>query len=201
MKQCSKCKEIKELSEFGKDSRNDGGKQSQCVACCNAGQLISRRTKKGVIKLKYRTQKTSSKKRGHSPPEYTFEEFFKWMMSQDIFHELFDNWVKSDYDKNLNPSVDRKDDYKGYSFENIQIMTWKENSDKFHKDHKGGKNTTNYKAIVQMTFEGEFINEFHSIKHASRVVGVSDSDIVQHCKGKRTCLVGGYKWKYKEETI
>jgi hypothetical protein len=46
------------------------------------------------------------------------------------FYELYNNWIDSGYKKSDKPSVDRIDDYKGYSFDNIQLMTWKENNKK-----------------------------------------------------------------------
>jgi len=52
---------------------------------------------------------------------------------QPNFEELYNNWVKHGYDKWYKPSVDRLNDDKGYSFSNIQLVTWKENSDKQHK--------------------------------------------------------------------
>ena len=36
--------------------------------------------------------------------------------------------------------VDRLNDYKGYSFDNIQLMTWQENKDKGHRDCLNGIN-------------------------------------------------------------
>ena len=40
----------------------------------------------------------------------------------------------------LAPSIDRKDDYKPYTFDNIQLTTWQQNKAKGHEDCKNGIN-------------------------------------------------------------
>ena len=88
------------------------------------------RTVKGLIVSIYGRQKKSSKKRGHQLPTYSKEELHVWITSQSNFKELYDNWIASDCDMWLIPSVDRLDDAKGYSFNNIQLITWRENHEK-----------------------------------------------------------------------
>ena len=88
------------------------------------------RTIDGLISQIYRSQKQHSKKRGHQPPTYSQELLLRWMTAHVIFKKLYDNWIASDYDRWLIPSVDRLDNSKGYSFDNIQLMTWKENDAK-----------------------------------------------------------------------
>ena len=53
--------------------------------------------------------------------------------------DLFLKWQSSNYKRNLAPSIDRKDDTKGYSFENITVMTWKENDKKASENYRGKK--------------------------------------------------------------
>ena len=85
------------------------------------------RTIKGLIVRIYLSQKGSSKERGHNPPTYSKEELHVWMTSQSNFKELYDNWIVSGHETDLRPSVDRLINSKGYSFDNIQLMTWREN--------------------------------------------------------------------------
>lgn len=51
--------------------------------------------------------------------------------------------------------------------------------------------------IIQLTKNGEFINEYQSAKEAERITGISNSNIIQCCKGKLK-TTGGFVWKYKE---
>lgn len=97
-----------------------------------AKQKAYTRTIDGLISQIYGKQKSSSKKRGHQPPTYSVELLHRWITAHTIFQELYDNWIASDCDKWLRPSVDRPDNSKGYSFDNIKLMTWRENQDNYY---------------------------------------------------------------------
>ena len=121
-----------------------------------------------------------------------------WMIKQDNFVELFNNWKLSGYESRLKPSGDRLDDYKPYTFDNLQLITWGENSDKMHRDVKSGKNSKKSKACEQFTLDGVFIAEWVSLKEAARNNVATSAGISQCCKGL-TKQSGGYIWKYKGE--
>lgn len=140
-----------------------------------------RRTKNGFVNNIYRNQKKSSKNRGHTPPEYSLEQLKEWCFTQDIFIKLFDNWVYSGYDKNEAPSIDRIDDYKGYSFDNIQLMTWKENLVKSFTEKKQGINNKCNKKITEYDCNRILLKEYHSISYASRCLGISKATIFRAC--------------------
>lgn len=46
---------------------------------------------------------------------------------REKFKKLFDDYVNSNFEKMLNPSIDRIDDFKSYVFDNMQLITWEEN--------------------------------------------------------------------------
>ncbi len=89
-----------------------------------------RRTKKGMLTAMFIQQKQSSKKRNHTPPTYTKQDLIDWVTQDWLFLLLFDNWVNCGYITKMRPSIDRIDDSKSYSFDNIQITTWYENNQK-----------------------------------------------------------------------
>ena len=126
-KQCTTCKTIKDLSEFGKKTMGKDGHKRICKPCTYIATQNWRKTKNGIISNIYNHEKESSIKRGHTPPEYTQKELKEWVFSQKKFHTLYNEWVKSNYNKNLTPSVDRKEDLINYRMDNIQIMTFGEN--------------------------------------------------------------------------
>ena len=87
-----------------------------------------KKTKTGVINTMYGSQRGLSRKREHHLPRYTHQELKEWCFKQPIFHKLYRNWVKSGYYKMAKPSCDRLDNSKGYTFDNLRIVTFHENA-------------------------------------------------------------------------
>lgn len=54
-----------------------------------------------------------------------------------------------------------------------------------------------YKAVEQLTLEGDFIKKWSSAKEAGITLGFAPTNITRCCKGKIKSL-HGYKWKYAE---
>lgn len=54
------------------------------------------------------------------------------------------------------------------------------------------------KKVLQYDKNNNFINEFNSIREASRITNVCYNSIWLNCCGKQKCA-GGYTWKFKEE--
>ncbi len=150
-----------------------------------------KRTKHGFVSVAYSSQKTNSKKRGHSLPSYTKDELREWLYSQPLFHVLYDNWKRLDFQKEYKPSIDRKDDHIGYTMGNIQLMTWGENRVK-------GVRTRVDKcvAVIKCTREGIFLEEYQSIHEAGRENNASYQNIHKCCNYRRS-HAGGFVWKYK----
>jgi len=84
------------------------------------------RTQKGVITRLFIQHKSVSKKRGNKPPRYSKDELKEWLYKNG-FYAMWCQWVNSGYDKYMKPSVDRLNDYKGYSLDRIQLVTWEFN--------------------------------------------------------------------------
>ena len=53
------------------------------------------------------------------------------------------------------------------------------------------------KAVYQYTVDGDLINEYVSMKEASRETGVPDGSISANCSGKQR-TAGGFVWRLKE---
>ena len=159
-----------------------------------------RRTKKGVVETIYNSQKQTSKRKGYSLPTYNKKELEGWIFSQPLFHVLYDNWKRLDYQKNYKPSIDRKDDYVGYTMDNIQLMTWEENKVKGEKDRVSGINNKINKTVIQYSLDGEYIAEHHSISEAGRYTNSNFKHISSCCRKKRKTH-NGFIWRYTDEKI
>ncbi len=198
MKTCNKCIKEKKLKEFSKHKNSKDWLQYICKECHIIQNRKYNRSREWVITNIYSTQKLSSKRRLHKLPNYTKKELQVWVFSQDNFEELYNNWAESWYDRNLTPSIDRLDDYKGYSFDNIQLMTWRENKDKWDKDRLNWINNKISKRVVQIDEKSwNIINEFFSISEAKRKTNISDATISWCCRNNWINKTAwGYIWKF-----
>lgn len=161
-------------------------------------QNVRRRTKEGCAESLYNQHKHRCVRNGYGDVGYTKNELYEWLIAQDLFHKLFDNWVAGGYSRWDAPSVDRKDDYKGYCFDNIQLMTWKENFDKGHYDAKNGINNKHNSPVDKYDLQGVFICSYHSASTASRDTGVDSSSIGRVCNYKQL-TAGEFIWKWKND--
>lgn len=159
------------------------------------------RSKKGLLARIFNSQGFNSKCRNHDLPSYTKQELENWLFDQKLFHKFYDNWVRSDYKKDLRPSIDRKDDNLPYFIDNIQLMTWGENNKKSHKDMRSGKlivTSNPQKPVIQYDKQGNFINEYLSVNQAGRETKISTSRISLVCNKKKWHkTAGGFKWNFK----
>ena len=147
----------------------------------------------------YHSQVQTSIKRGHKLPEYTKKEFVDWIIGNDRYIELHSNWVESGYKRFQAPSCDRIDDYKSYSFDNIQLVTWEENHKKGASDIRNGINTKKCKSVIMVSDDDKKLIQFHSTLSAARYFGKNDSSFIVKAI-KKGCKAYGFKWKYAEHT-
>lgn len=117
--------------KFRKDISKYDGLANVCIDCENKRM----RSKSGLLRRIYNRQTKSSIDRGHELQSYTLQDLYDRYLESYKFIRLYKNWVKSDYNKNCTPSLDRIDPDKSYTLDNIQIMTWQENNIKGHKEN------------------------------------------------------------------
>ena len=194
MKKCNKCNKKKSADSFYVRKTNKDWLRYLCKSCEKEKDLKYRKTQKGLFSKIYSGQITSSKNRWHGLPNYTKEEMSRWIREQDNFTLLRDNWVGSWYKRLSVPSVDRIDDYKWYSLDNIQLVTWWKNQAKWHSDRKNWINNKYSKAVKQFSKDWEIIKEFYSINKAYRETWVAFQSISAVCLWKRKTA-----WWFKRE--
>ena len=73
-----------------------------------------------------------SKRRGDPKPAFTNQEFEAWLEAQG-FNAMHAAYLAASHDKWLKPSVDRLDNSKPYTFDNMRLVTWRENLDAWIK--------------------------------------------------------------------
>ena len=142
-----------------------------------------------ISKMIYGNQRLSSVQRGHEMPSYDLSQLREWLENQRNWRSLLIMY-KIKKTKDSKPSVDRKDDNMPYTFDNIQLMTWKENDDKEHEKQK--------KITLQYDLDMNLIAEFSSLSEAGRLTNINIGHISVVCSplGRRK-TAGGFIWKYK----
>ena len=120
-------------------------------------------------------------------------------MYKNGYKEFYDKWVASGYKKNLKPSVDRLDDFKGYSLDNIKLGTWKDNKKHQVKDILNGTGTSGKKCKKVLCFDVKMnlIATYVSYSSARRIVGyVFEKRLKSHTPDRN-----GYIWYYEEDYL
>ena len=138
----------------------------------------------------YYHQKERCKKYGREKPTYTLKELHHRFLDDPIFLKIYEKWVENGYKYYDIPSIDRIDASKGYSMDNIQVMTWQSNRQK--GDIENSHSTTE---VIQCKMDGTIIKIFISMKDAVKQTGCHQGLISACCNNQRT-HTGGYKWKY-----
>ena len=159
-----------------------------------------RKNIKGKLYNIYYDQKTSSRERGHHQPKYTKEEFISRYMRDPKYIKLYFDWVLSGFERDLTPSFDRIDNSKGYTFDNIAPMTFRQNTENAYQDKREGRlglgRGNKLIPVAQYDLQGNFIKKYRSRHEAMRETGVCNVNI-SNCANPDhpTQTAGGYVWK------
>lgn len=150
-----------------------------------------RRSKNGLPMQIYSRQVNRAKKRPWLTPNYSSQKLREWMWKQPKYHKMYDEWVNSNYRVDIRPTIDRVDPMKKYSLNNIQILTYAENS------RKGNIELIKTKGVGVQQFDlgGNLVAKYDSIIEAASVNQINASNICNACKG-RLKTYKMYIWRY-----
>lgn len=196
-KECSVCKEKKELNKFSYDRQNKDDRCNYCSNCRRQIMKVERRTIRGKIARIYSSQKENSIVRGHNKPNYSLNELITWVQQQPHFEEMFKQWKESNYNTSFAPSINRLKDSLGYSLDNIELITWKEHLKDTRKKLRDEAIIIG-KAVIQYSTKGVKIAEYNNSEHAKEITKVNTGGITRCCQKKRV-TAGSYYWCYADE--
>lgn len=146
----------------------------------------------------YQNQKTSSKTRGQTLPNYSLEDLINWLKQQPNLTQLWTDYQVSGHARNSAPSIDRLDDSLPYTLSNIRLVSWKENLAKATRHMREGKlnhGKTRARKVQQIALDGTVTNVFQSSHEAGEMTGFGAGNI-------RSCAIGvlktayGFRWAY-----
>jgi hypothetical protein len=141
-------------------------------------------SKEDLLKQIYKLQKRNSKKRGHPPPKYSYGDFRDWALQDRDFLTLYNDWEAAEFEPDLRPSCDRIMDNHGYSFENIQWMTFRDNISK--------PKQLQQLRIAVFDKRKSVIAIFFGLNNAATIMGHSTQTIKDAMQNKK--YVGNYKF-------
>ena len=181
---CTKCGKDKPASAFRRNKNfvRNNYRSYWCKEC----DLKGKRTPEGRLVIMYNSTRTASRTRRADAPDYTFEAFSKWCRSNG-YMKHYNKWVKSDYSKDMVPSVDRIDPKKPYTFSNIQILPW---------SHNHGRNVTEMSfGVTRYDLNGRNPKKFSSVRAAARSISPTNSGggIIRAINEERS--IYGFLWK------
>ena len=198
---CSECLSLRSLDEYYRHAGNAGGLLNKCKECVKSKVKKNQahvgsgydRTLKGLIRVLYKTQKKHQRKRGHGDIPYTKEELREWLMKSGI-EVMYKAWVDSEYDTLKRPSPDRLDSLKGYSLDNLRLVTWGENRARQTEDIKAGLGSggARCKPVGQHDITGKLIKTYVSASEAAR----SRGETIKHLIKTGNACKNGFYWKY-----
>ena len=133
----------------------------------------------------YANQKSREITRFHGEPQYTLEELRARFENDYEFITLFNQWVESGYAKQLAPSLDRVDNSKGYTLDNLEVVTWEENN------RRGAE----ARSTSVIAIKGDERTPYPSIKAAAKGTGARAPNIGKVLRGERN-TAAGYKFMF-----
>lgn len=89
-----------------------------------------------VCRNLYRSAKSRIKHQkgyAHRKMDIELDTFLEFAKKSNQLKSVYNNWKKNGYIRKLSPSLDRIDNCKGYSIENIQFLSMIENVNKYWK--------------------------------------------------------------------
>ncbi|EAK0212351.1 hypothetical protein FCL20_05360 [Campylobacter jejuni] len=154
-------------------------------------------SKRNMLRIIYHSQVSSSKNRGHPEPNYTFEELSNRFLDNEDFNRVYNNFLRNGCKPREKPSLDRIDDFKPYTLDNLQVTTIRGNEVRGHNDRRLGLGTQGRccKKVIQYNTDGEIIRIFNSSSEAARELGLWRQNINKVCNGERDST-GGFRFQY-----
>lgn len=136
-KECFICHKVKPLGDFYKHKGMFDGRLNKCKECCNSYYDNERKTNPHYYMrciyngMSYRCRSLKNYK---DRKLLSKDDWAVWTShNMKKFMTLYKNWQENGYKLSDSPSIDRIDNSRGYEFDNLQWLTFSQNSRKRNK--------------------------------------------------------------------
>lgn len=146
-----------------------------------------RKTPKGILTNMYQHMKVRHE------TTVTLKEFHEMFLEDKKFLRIFNEWVKSGYLKQKKPSIDRINNKKGYSKDNIQIISWADNRFKQSMERRSRKGK------VYQIKDGVVVAIHRSQIDASKHLHITQSRLSYALNFGNQCE--GFYWRYENPDL
>lgn len=154
MKECSRCKQLKDNSEYCPEKRTSTGLYSACRACIRASgkkypsyigtaraEMMKSPTPKcvSIVMYSYISVRLHDRDKSYIGIKCFFsrKELEMFLTNHwDGYLKLYNAWRDNDYERRYVPSIDRMDSSAHYTLDNIRIIPFHENASRANLGHK-----------------------------------------------------------------
>ncbi len=145
-----------------------------------------------LIAKKYRNYKKNHRAIMLKDYPYSLEEFRTWILNKKEFIKLFKEWEESGFKRKLSPGLDRKDESKGYTFDNVIINTLEENQRNHGKLTRKGQGSSAHRGrLVKQYDKNMTLIAIHpSLSEAARQIGTTPINVKRGVDGKQKTVKG-----------
>ncbi len=164
----------------------------------------NKRTVDGWTTKVYGRMRFSSKTRKMSMPSFTKQELKEWAINNKI-EERIKIWSENGCLKSETPSVNRLDDYKPYTLENIELTNWEDNNKKGRGSIKVKELVHSVlgniakkmfsRPVIKSDLNGKVLALYPSAREAARQNNTDSGSISSVCRGEKHTH-HNYKWTY-----
>ena len=154
----------------------------------------NKKTPSGWLTKVYGRMMQSSKDRCMDMPSFTKKELWDWI-PKDKFNKLFKSWIMNGCCKELTPSINRLNDYEGYSFSNMELTIWKDNNLKgrgsirvkelVHSKLGNIAKKIFSKPVAKSTLDDKVLCVYPSAREAARQNNTDSGAIARVCRGEK----------------